>query len=137
MIVFDTNVVSELLRRKPDRLVLSWASGLTGPVGLTSVTAWELRYGVSRLPEGRRRTQLVGAVERVLHEAAGGILPFDDNAARAAARMRVARERAGRPVATADLQIAGICESRRAVLATRNVKDFEGLGLELIDPWAR
>ena len=111
-------------------------AGLTGSVALTSVTVWELLHGVGRMPRGRRRTELADAVERVLQDAAGEIVAFDEGAARCAARMRVARERAGRPVATADVQIAGICQARRAVLATRNVKDFEGLGIELIDPWA-
>jgi len=136
VIVLDTDVISELLRRKPDPRVRSWVAGLSGPAALTSVTAWELRYGAGRLPQGRRRTELVDAVERVLHDAAGGILPFDDEAARHAARMRIAREQDGRPVATAAVQIAGICAARRAVLATRNVKDFDGLGLDLVDPWS-
>ena len=136
MIVLDTDVVSELLRMRPDPTVRSWASGLSGPVALTSVTVWELRYGVGRMPEGRRRTELSEAIERVLRDAASGILPFDEAAAACAARMRIAREQAGRPVATADVQIAGICEARRAALATRNLKDFEDLGIELIDPWS-
>lgn len=135
MIVLDTCVVSELLRRKPDPGVRSWAAALNEPAALTSVTVWELCYGIDRMVRGRRRTELSDAVEQVLRDTRGGILAFDEAAARCAARMRVSRERAGRPVATADVQIAGICEAHGAALATRNVKDFAALGLELIDPW--
>jgi len=135
VIVLDTNVVSEMLRLRPEPRVLSWASRLGEPTALTSVTAWELQFGLGRMPEGRRREQLTVALERVLHDASGSILAFDEAAARCAASMRVDRERVGRPVATADVQIAGICQARRATLATRNTKDFEGLGVDLVNPW--
>lgn len=136
MIVLDTNVVSELLRVRPDPAVRAWASRLEAAPFLTAVTTWELRYGVRRLPAGQRRDQLASAVERVLREAKDAILPFDDRAAVAAADVRIERERAGRPAPTADVQIAGICRARGATLATRNIGDFDGLGLALIDPWS-
>ena len=114
---------------------MSWASQLGEPTALTSVTVWELQYGVGHMPEGRRRRELAEALERVLRNASASILTFDESAARCAASMRADRERTGCPIATADVQIAGICQAHRATLATRNTKDFAGLGVDLVNPW--
>ena len=136
MIVLDTNVVSELLKVSPAPEVKQWVALLVEQPALTSVTEWELRYGVLRLPIGRRREELGAAIERVLADAAGHILSFDSAAAQHAAELRSCRESAGRPISTADAMIAGICLAHAASLATRNVGDFEGTGVGVLDPWA-
>ena len=92
--------------------------------------------GVALLPEGARRQSLKSVVDLILAEdLAGRVLPFDSAAAREFADIAASRRRAGRPISEADARIAAIARSRAAALATRNVGDFAGCRLELIDPW--
>jgi predicted nucleic acid-binding protein len=137
MIVLDTNVVSELMRRRPAEAVLSWVDGEdASSLAITAVTAAELLHGVARLPNGARRRKLTVAVHGLLAEDfAGRILPFDGSAAIHYADLVAARERDGRPVSIADGQIAAICRHHGAALATRNVRDFEVTGVDVLDPW--
>jgi len=137
MIVLDTNVVSELMRRRPEAAVLEWIDGeRPSDLAITAVTAAELLHGVARLPNGARRRRLAAAVDGMLVEDfAGRLLPFDGAAAVHYAQLVAARERAGRPIAVADGQIAAICRHYGAALATRNVRDFAATGVEVLDPW--
>lgn len=138
MIVLDTNVLSELFRPQPEAVVLDaldrWPRA---DVFLTSVTVAEIRVGIARLPTGRRKVDLFEATERIIERRFGGrILSFDLDSAAFYADLVADRFRAGRPISTADGQIAAICRQHDATLATRNLRDFESMGLELIDPWA-
>ena len=136
--LLDTNVVSELMRKSPEPSVARWVSG--HPVEdlfLSAVSEAELRYGASILPMGRRRETLFFKIEAMLSDAfEDRVLPFDGDAARAYAHIAAARRADGRPVASADCQIAAIAAARRMSLATRNVRDFEEMGIEIVDPWA-
>ena len=97
----------------------------------------ELRYGAAILPTGRRRETLGSDIERMLHDAfKNRVLPFDREAARAYADIAATRRSAGRPVAPADCQIAAIARSRDMAVATRNVRDFEDIDIDVVDPWA-
>lgn len=137
MIILDTNVVSELIRAAPDPGVRAWVNSIPSTqIATTAITAAELYYGVARLPEGQRRQRLAVAVSALLNDVLRGrIAPFDERAARRYADVIAGRERAGRPIEVLDGQIAAICRELGAVLATRNIKDFEETGVELIDPW--
>jgi toxin FitB len=137
VIILDTNVVSELIRAAPDPGVRAWVSSRPSTqVATTAITAAELYYGVARLPAGQRRQQLAVAVSALLNDALRGrVVPFDERAARRYADVITVRERVGRPIGVPDAQIAAICRELGAVLSTRNVKDFEETGIELIDPW--
>jgi len=137
VIILDTNVLSELTRKAPDQNVISWLDALDATdVGTTSVTAAELLYGVARLPAGDRKTQLTGAVTDLIEDDfEGRVVPFDVAAASHYAVVVSDREKAGRPIAVADAQIAAICRHLRATLATRNTKDFSGTGIDLLNPW--
>ncbi|MFI2105429.1 type II toxin-antitoxin system VapC family toxin [Isoptericola sp. NPDC019693] len=136
MIVLDTNVLSELARRVPDRAVLAWFEGrAAADLCLSAVTVAEMAYGVARLPSGRRRNEIAERVERVIVGFGGRVLPFGEEAGRAFGPIVAERDRAGRPVATADAQIAAICRVHDAALATRNVRDFLGTGVRVVDPW--
>lgn len=137
MIVLDTNVLSEIMRADPDENVLAWLDSQNVPdLQTTAITIAELLYGVARLPHGRRKSGLRGAIETMLEgELAGKVLPFDDISAHRYSLLVAEREAQGRPISSADAQIAAICHSRDAMLATRNVKDFEGTGVPVIDPW--
>lgn len=135
-VVQDTNVVSELMRAAPDAQVGAWV-GTVPPamVSTTSVTLAEVRFGIARLPAGRRRVVLGAAADDVFGAFAERVLPFDADAAGHYADVVVEREHAGAPIAGFDAHIAAICRSRGAALATRNTDDVRRLGLELIDPW--
>ena len=137
MFVLDTNVASELMRPAPASTVAAWVSARDAKeLYLTAVSEAELLYGVAIMPTGRRRNTLESSMTRWLNQGfAERILPFDSAAARAYAEIASDRRGAGRPIGEADCQIAAISRSRGAVLVTRNVRDFERTGVDVVDPW--
>lgn len=138
VVLLDTNVISELIRKSPAPVVEEWVAGQPlEDLFFSAVGEAELRYGAAILPAGRRRETLVSDIETMLLDAfEDRVLPFDSAAARAYAEIAAVRRSAGRPVAPADCQIAAIARSRNMAVATRNVRDFEDMGIEIIDPWA-
>jgi toxin FitB len=137
MIVLDTNVLSELTRREPERSVVDWLDSLPADeVATTAITAAELLYGVARLPDGHRKATLTAAVQALINDDfRGRVEPFDALAGAKHALVICDRKKLGRPISAADAQIAAICRARQAILATRNIKDFEDTGIELVNPW--
>ncbi len=138
MIILDTNVISALMRSEPDPVVVRWLDGLP-PESLwtTAITVFEVRLGLEVLAAGRRRRLLEAAFAAALAEDfEGRVLPFDQAAAQAAGRIAAERRRAGRTVEIRDVQIAGIASARKSAVATRNLRHFAGLGLDLLDPWS-
>lgn len=138
MILLDTNVISALMRREPDPVVVAWLDRQPSEsIWTTSITVFEVEFGLALLEAGRRRRRLAQLFATLLEEdLEGRIEAFDRSAAEAAARAAAARRRAGRPVEVRDLLIAGIALARRATLATRNLPHFDGIGLALVDPWS-
>jgi hypothetical protein len=138
VILLDTNVLSALMRREPERCVVRWLDALPPEsVWTTSITVFEVRLGLEILATGRRRRLLEEAFSKALEEDfENRVVTFDRPAAEAAGRIAAERRKAGRPVEIRDVQIAGIATARKATLATRNLRHFEGLGLDLIDPWS-
>ncbi len=136
MIILDTNVVSELMRPEPAPGVASWVRARDRRELLTTaITLAEVRHGIARLPDGRRKQVLLAAADEVFSAFADQIVPVDTAAADQYAVIASSRERAGKPIAGKDARIAAACRSRGAALATRNVSDFDGTGIEIIDPW--
>jgi len=135
--VFDTNVLSELMRPAPNTAITSWvAEQTTSTLYLTAVSEAELRYGLAIMPPGRRRDGLAQGLERMLRTGfANRILPFDSSAAYTYAEIAAARRALGRPMPEADCQIAAIARSRDMAVVTRNVRDFADTGIGVIDPW--
>lgn len=137
MIVLDTNVLSELMRPGPSPRVLDWLRARpAGALHTTAITQAEILYGLRLLPKGRRRVVLERAAEAMFARGFGErILAFGPEAGPAYAEIATDRRRSGRPIAQADALIAAIVRSRRAALATRNGTDFDGCGIEVLDPW--
>jgi hypothetical protein len=136
MIVLDTNVVSELMRAEPALAVLTWLQQNSGgSMYTTTVTVAEIRYGIARLPEGQRRESLHQAANEIFAAFPRQVLPFDLAAANAYADVVTVRESLGNPIDGFDAQIAAICRSQAAALATRNTKDFTNTGISVVDPW--
>ena len=137
MILLDTNVISELMRAEPAQIVLDWfGQHETADLFISAVTEAELRTGVAILPDGQRRDRLQLAIDATIDEDfQARVIPFDSPAAKAYADIAARRRAAGRPIAEADCQIAAIARATNALVATRNVKDFDGCGIRLINPW--
>ncbi len=137
MIILDTNVLSELMKPRPAPTVVEWTAAQP-PASLytTSITQAEILHGLMLLPAGRRRRALgAAATSMVLEDFGGRILGFGTDAALPYARIASDRRRAGRPISHFDAQVAAIARSTGAVVATRNLTDFEGCGVMLVDPW--
>lgn len=137
MIILDTNVLSELMKPAPARIVVEWiAAQPAASLFTTSITQAEILHGLMLLPRGRRRTALEAAASSMFAEDLGGrILGFGTDAASPYARIASDRHRAGRPISHFDAQIAAIARFTGSAIATRHVADFEGCGVALIDPW--
>jgi predicted nucleic acid-binding protein len=138
VIVLDTNVLSELMRPQPAAAVFAWVSAQPRTaLHTTSVNKAEILYGIATLPEGRRRAALAAAAEAMFtDDFAGRVLPFDEAAAVHYAEIVAGRRREGRPIEAFDAQIAATARVAGADIATRNVGDFAGCGLTLVNPWA-
>ena len=137
MILLDTNVVSELMRTSPNPAVEAWiADQHVEDLFFSAVGESELRYGAAIMPAGRRREKLVSDIETMLQAAfENRILPFDSMAARAYAVIAAKYRLAERALAPANCQIAAIAHARGMAVATRNVWDFEDMGINVYNPW--
>lgn len=138
MIVLDTNVVSERMRPDPAAAVVEWVDlQPADEVWLTAITLAELLFGIGRLPDGRRKRAVAAQVEAMVEEDFDHrIGAFDEIAATHYADIVVCRQRADRPISMPDAQIAAICRSHRATLATRNLADFADTGVTTVNPWS-
>ncbi|WP_175733426.1 type II toxin-antitoxin system VapC family toxin [Burkholderia ambifaria] len=139
MILVDTNVISEPLRREPSAAVIEWLDAQNvETLFLAAISLAEMRFGVAALPEGKRRDWLHHSIEqRVVPLFRGRILPFDDAASNAYASLRAKARATGNAMASADGFIAATAAANGLIVATRDVAPFEAAGLRVIDPWAR
>jgi predicted nucleic acid-binding protein len=137
MIVVDTNVVSELVKLSPAPAVVEWFAAQTQrDLYTTTITQAEVLFGIELMPKGRRRSTLQGAMARIFDEIfLGRVLSFDEGSAYAFAMIATKHRTSGRTIGEMDSQIAAIALSCGASLATRNVRDFDDCGVELINPW--
>ena len=138
MILLDTNVLSELMQPRPVEAVTAWLDQQAEEdIWTTTISVFEVRFGLALLDEGRRRRNLEDAFRALLEDdLIGRIAAFDQTAAELAGELAARRRVAGRWIEIQDTQIGGIALARRASIATRNVKHFEDLGVPVINPWA-
>lgn len=137
MIVLDTNVLSAMMQSRPDVRVIRWMDRQpSASVWISTITVFEIRFGLALLPAGRHRAGLELAFADLLKEdLENRILSFDAVAADRAAILAAQRQRLGRTVDFRDTQIAGIVEARQATLATRNVRHFDDIETPVVNPW--
>lgn len=137
MIILDTNVISEFMRLQPHANVRMWSERETASLFCTTaITKAEMLYGIRNMPKGKKRTRLEEQADYIFSVSLGHrIIPFCSNAAECFADIAVERRRQGKPINEADAQIASIVIVQKAVLATRNIADFEGCGIRLVNPW--
>ncbi|HEY4123499.1 MAG TPA: type II toxin-antitoxin system VapC family toxin [Rhizomicrobium sp.] len=135
MIILDTNVVSEPTRASPSEVVRQWVlAQRQTDLFTTAITEAEIFGGIAALPAGKRRDALNEQARRIFEiDFSGKVLAFDSAAARNFST--VARRKLGSLVLDADAQIAAIAHAHGAVVATRNTKDFEGRGIQVVNPW--
>lgn len=138
MIIVDTNVVSGIMADQRDARLDEWLDQVDPrELWLSAIVVFEIKGGIDEIASGRRKQGLLTAFDRLLNVAfRGRVVPFDTDAAIAAAAIGADRKARGRPSGMADTQIAGTAASRGAAIATRNIRHFSDLPVELIDPWA-
>ncbi len=136
MIILDTNVLSALMRQVPDQRVVDWLDRQPRTsIWTTSVTVFEVRFGLQILVAGRRRSQLTQAFDELLAKMGQRVAGFDVLAAGHASQLMAARQRNGRSGDLRETMIAGIVLAQRATLATRNTTHFEDASIPLVNPW--
>jgi len=135
MFLIDSNVLSDLVTGRASDLVRLWANRHMADAALPTTTIFELRLGVAQMPDGRRRDELQSLIERAIMRFGPRIYSFDRASAEIAGELIGQMARRGRVLHRMDAQIAGIASVYGLTLATRNVKDFEGLGIDIVDPW--
>lgn len=135
MIILDTNVLSEAMKgHVADRAVLTWLRSLRTQPVTTIINLAEVRAGIANLPAGRRRDEYQAAAEEFLANVRE-VLPLTDAATFHFAQVLSERKVMGRETKMMDALIAGIAREVGMPIATRNVRDFDGLGIELVNPW--
>ncbi|HHL42307.1 MAG TPA: type II toxin-antitoxin system VapC family toxin [Hellea balneolensis] len=137
MIVLDTNIISEIMKSQPDERVLSWFHIQENEsIAISVITIAEIEYGLARLPSGSRRKHLTRMFNGMIQDKALiKIYPIDDETAQLAGQLMAIRENMGRPITLQDMLIAATAHRNGRRLATRNIKDFEGLDLSLENPF--
>jgi predicted nucleic acid-binding protein len=138
VILLDTNVLSELMKPRPDKKVVSWLDEQSEwDLWTSAITVAEIFLGIALLDDGKKKSLLFALAQQMFDEDfKGRCLPFDDQAAAEYAMIVSERAKNGRPISVEDAQIAAISKTANLILATRNVKDFDNIdGLELINPW--
>ena len=138
MIILDTNVLSALMSSEPDPDVVAWLDQQAPEsVWTTSITVFEIRFGLALMDAGTRQRRLTAAFETLLAEdLSGRVLSFDSVAAARTATLIAGLRRTGRSIEIRDGMICGIALARRASIATRNVRHFEPTPASIINPWA-
>jgi hypothetical protein len=137
VIILDTSVLSAVMRREPEPLVVRWLNDQPSEsVWITAITVYEVRFGIELLLSGKKRMSLLESFHTFLEEIDHRIAAFDAASGEQAANLMARRRKAGRVIDLRDTMIASIALARRATLATRNVAHFSDAGISVVNPWA-
>jgi len=136
VIFLDTNVISELMRKAPDPGVVAWLERHDAELALSTIVIGEIAFGIEKIEPEQRARRLTSDFNELRGRFADRIFAFTEPAALVYGALMGERKRGGRPMPMADAMIAAIARTHGAGLATRNLADFDGSGLELISPWA-
>lgn len=132
--LLDTNVISELAKDAPHPRVTAFLSAHAA-LWLSAIVLHELDFGIARLPHGQRRDSIKAALSALMEEYTDRVLPVGRLEANQAAVLRARAHHSGHTLDLGDALIAGTAKANTLALATRNVRDFDGLGLDVINPW--
>jgi predicted nucleic acid-binding protein len=134
VIVLDTNIVSALMAGGDE--IDPWLATVPRhEIYTTVMTRAEIRYGLARLPVGRRRSDLIARADALFQETWDRLLTFEARAADRYGELVASRQAIGRPLSVPDGIIASITWVHHAILATRNIRDFEECGIEVVNPY--
>jgi len=135
--LLDTNVVSEWVRPRPDHNVISWLAGVDEDrVYISVISLAEIRRGVELLPAGRRRERLASwLAEELPVRFEERILDIDAQVAATWGVVMARGQKSGMTLGSMEAFVAATAETHDLTLATRNIKDFQRLGISLLDPW--
>ena len=135
-IILDTNVISDIMNLSTDPHVADWIASIPPDrLFLTSITIDELVYGLGLLPDGKRKRGFEGTINAVIRNYADRTFSFHPTDALICGAVRARRRRLGQPIGLADAQIAAIAKHNNCTVATRNIADFQHIGVRLINPW--
>ena len=138
--LIDTNVVSEMMRPRPEPRVAAFLDSIAEEgLGLASITVWEVLNGIGRLAPGRRRRGLADRFHDLLDELfEGRIVAWTLADAQACARIMEEKRRRGEALDdhVPDAFLAAAAATRGLAVVTRNTSEFRNTGVETVDPWA-
>ena len=132
----DTNVFSEAAKPQPDPKVMAWLEAEQAALYVSAITIGELRRGIERLADGRRKAKLRAWLESVCDHMKGRVLSFNTGTAHVWGQLKGKWDRAGLTVPSLDSQIAATAHRHGLTLVTRNTRDFRGTGIKVLDPFA-
>lgn len=135
MIFLDTNVISETMRLRPYQRVVDWLVRHDAELALSSVVIAELAFGINKLPPDQRAHRLTAGLDAWRQRFGGRVFAFTEECALVYGTLMGAAVRRGRPMSAQDGMIAAIAITHGSKLATRNVADFDGTSVDLMDPW--
>ena len=133
--VADTNIISEFMNPRASDSVINWAQDFGENLFITTLTVMEINYGIMRLPDSKRTRTLRKQIDAIMNDCTDRVLEFDGYSAYLCAQLRCSAAAAGRTPQLTDCMIAAICQRNEATLVTRNVKDFECFGINIVNPF--
>ncbi|MGL6043429.1 MAG: type II toxin-antitoxin system VapC family toxin [Sandaracinobacteroides sp.] len=136
MIAVDTNVWSELTRTAPSPVVIDWEATNSHQLWMPTIALAEFRARAALMPAGQRRDAVTALIEAVVGRYTDRLLDFDEKASHWFGIVVAGARAAGRPISTADAMIAATARAHGMSVATRDVNDFAGAGVEIVNPWA-
>ena len=131
----DTNVFSEPVKPKPDASVVTWLRQHESALYASTITIGEIRRGIERLPDGKRKTQLRAWLQSLCDCMKGRVLSFNTSTAHVWGQLKAKWDRAEITVSSLDSQLAATAHRHSLTLVTRNLTDFEKTSVKLLNPF--